>query len=342
MKINEGEILAPFTTLKVGGPAKFFADVSSVQELKEVLRFVKAENLNLFVLGGGSNVLISDKGFNGIVIKINIEGIETLEKNDRDCIFRVGAGVVWDDFVKFTVKRNIWGIECLSGIPGSIGASPVQNIGAYGQEVKDTIVSVEAVNMQTSTCRKFDSTQCGFSYRDSYFKKRREEIVTHVTYRLSKIPNLEFKYKELEKAFGNRFPSIWEIRQKVMEIRRSKSMVYDINDINSYSNGSFFINPVINKKQFEGLQKIHQDIPHWPVGNNKMKLAAAWLIENAGFNKGYKHKTTGLSEKHTLAIVNRGSANAKDIYDLHKIIIAKVKDAFGVEISPETQFIGDF
>ena len=287
-------------------------------------------------------MLVSDEGFRGLVIRLGVRGTEIVEDNSDHILIRAGAGENWDEFVAYCVENNYSGIECLSGIPSSVGASPIQNVGAYGQEVKDTIVKVEAIDVDDLSSKEFRCDDCDFEYRTSIFKRENKYIVTHVTYKLSKNYKPEFKYKSLKETFSGFEPTLEQVREKVLEIRKSKSMVYDKDDINSHSTGSYFLNPIVGKEKAKKLLEDFPDMPHWNQKDSRVKLAAGWLIENAGFNKGYKYKSASLSDKHALAMVNRGEATASDIYEFSNVIREKVLGIFGVGLESETVLVGEF
>lgn len=345
MEILENKNLAEHTTLGVGGPAKYFVNASNIKEIKNALDFAKDKDLPVLTLGGGSNILASDKGFKGLVIKINLLGIEKLKTNTNEVLLGVGAGENWDEFVLYTVNQGLGGIECLSGIPGLVGASPVQNIGAYGQEVKDVVKKVEVLDLESGTIKDFSKERCEFSYRNSIFKKEGGYVITRVIFSFKKDYSSKLKYEALAQAIGRKEHDLKKIRSAVLAFRKQKSMIYSKDDTNSHSTGSFFVNPLVSAKKLEALLKKYPKLPHWEVQQDKdrgYKLAAAWLIEQAGFYKGYKYKTAALSEKHTLAMVNRGKATASDIYEFSKLIRKKVLDVFEVGLELEAVLVGDF
>ena len=339
--ILENVTLSPFTTIKIGGPAKFFCTVISVEELISAIDWAQTNTVKFIVLGGGSSVVISDDGFDGLVIKMGIRGQEILNSGPDGIFIKSYAGEIWDDFVKYTVENNWAGVECLSSIPGTVGAAPIQNIGAYGQEVKDTITEVEVLNTLNLQIEKLSNTQCGFTYRNSVFKQKPGKIVVSITFKLIPEGEPTLKYKPLQDAFGGKIPSLKEVRNEVIQIRKSKSMVIDPKDLNSVSVGSFFINPIIDHKKLEKLKKKQGNaIPSWKTENGTYKLAAAWLIEQSGFNKGYSYKNVGISQNHALALINKGKGNSKELLDLANQIMSKVKSDFGVKLEIEPQLLG--
>ncbi len=324
--------LAPLTTLGIGGPAKYFVEAQSIDEIREALQWASSNRQPLLLLAGGSNVVIADEGFNGLVLHLQLRGIS----GDSDGVVTVAAGESWDDFVAMAVRNRWAGIECLSGIPGSTGATPIQNVGAYGQDVSETIVLVETLERSTSRMFRLTNTQCGFAYRTSAFKNAAIDryIILSVTFRLTPGGAPTVRYPELQKFVGHA-ADLQQIRDAVITIRRSKGMVIDPADPDTRSDGSFFMNPIVSPEKFAELG----DMPHFPAGK-KVKLSAAWLIENAGFQKGLVHGNVGISSKHTLAIINRGGGTAREVLELARMIQQGVLEKFGVELQPEPTFIG--
>lgn len=351
-EVIENYALAPLTTLKVGGAARFFVRAENENEIAEAVDFAHKRDLPVFILGGGSNVLISDKGFDGLILKIANRGIEFLrEKNNASVTAQ--AGEDWDEFVRSCVGENLAGVECLSGIPGSVGGTPVQNVGAYGQEVAETIVGVRVLERASGNFFDLTNADCAFSYRTSIFNTtdRDRFIVLAVSFVLRPEGEPAIRYKDLQQFFARREkPNLKETRDAVLQIRRAKSMVIAADDPNSQSAGSFFKNPVVETGKFARIAETALRLklienksqpPHFPAGENSVKIPAAWLIEKAGFQKGYtKNNRAGISSNHTLAIVNRGAANAADILDLAKEIQLRVWEIFGVELKPEPVFVG--
>lgn len=338
--------LAPLTTLKIGGRARFFIRAENENDIFEAFEFADKNKLDIFVLGGGSNVLIADKGFDGLVLQIAIKGIENNGEN-----LTVGAGEDWDEFVEFCVEKNLAGVECLSGIPGFIGGTPVQNVGAYGQEVSETIVSVRVFDRQTRQIKTLTNADCEFEYRKSIFNTtdKNRFIVLAVTFALDKNGKPKIAYQDLKNYFDTKEPNLAETREAVLNIRRKKSMVIDANDLNSQSAGSFFKNPIVELEQFNEIENECRKldiigetdkIPHFPVGANQVKIPAAWLIEKAGFEKGYLKGRVGLSTNHTLALTNRGDATANEFLELKNEIQTKVAEIFGIKLLPEPVFVG--
>jgi UDP-N-acetylmuramate dehydrogenase len=329
--------LAPLTTFGIGGPAKYFVAARTVNEVRDVVRWASAKNETLLVLAGGSNVLIADQGFDGVVLHIDLRGI-TVESEELDTVMvRVAAGEPWDAFVGLAVANRWAGIECLSGIPGSTGATPIQNVGAYGQDVSETIVRVEALDRSIGRVASLTNSDCRFEYRSSVFKNVEKDryIVLSATFRLRPNGTPAVRYPELQQYLGERGDDLQQVREAVIAIRRRKAMVIDPADPDTRSDGSFFMNPVISRQQFEKLGAM----PNYPAGEN-VKLSAAWLIENAGFHKGLVHGNVGISSKHTLAIINRGGGTAREVVELAQMIQERVRDRFGIELHPEPNFIG--
>ena len=348
MMIREQVPLAPLTTLGVGGPARFFAEASTESDVREAIEQALSLNTPLFVLGGGSNLLVSDRGFDGLVLKIALRGIEQAPGDGDSIVFDVAAGEEWDDFVALAVEENCAGVECLSGIPGSVGGTPVQNVGAYGQEVSETIREVMALDRQSLQLKTFTNPECGFGYRTSVFNTtdRDRYIILRVTYSLRRGGRPAVRYADLQKAFADTTtePTLSEVRAAVREIRRHKAMLIVPGDDDARSAGSFFKNPIIPQQQFEDLgAKLRSRgliVPSFAAGEGHRKLSAAWLVEQAGFAKGYNRGAAGISSRHTLAIVNRGGATAADIVALKNEIQSRVLSEFGIELQPEPVFVG--
>lgn len=349
--IQEKVPLARYTTLQVGGIADFFAEPASEAELLEALRWARARLLPLFVLGGGSNLLVSDAGFRGLVLHICIGGVESVERGGRR-IYSVGAGVGWDSFVERAVADRAAGIECLSGIPGSVGGTPIQNVGAYGQEVSETVTRVSGIDMATMKHVEFDHAACGFHYRSSRFNRSDHGgepgryILTRVEYSLRPGAPPNIAYADLKRYFsrpphGAATPSLAQARQAVLKIRRAKGMVLDANDPDSRSAGSFFRNPIVSLSEYEQIAALSASpVPHFDAGGEQVKLPAAWLIEQAGIRKGFALGMAAISSKHALAIINRGGAKASDILRLKEYVRHRVYRRFGVELHPEPVLLG--
>jgi len=347
MLLRENVPLAPLTTMQIGGPSRYFAEARTAAEAVEAVQFARAKNLPLFVLGGGSNLIISDQGWPGLTLKVSISGIQERREKGK-VLFQAGAGQEWDRFVAHSVARNCSGIECLSGIPGSVGGTPVQNVGAYGQEISETIESVLAFDRKHSQIHELCNEACGFGYRSSIFNTSERErfIILEVTYALTPGGSPRVEYADLKKYFAGRSspPTLAETRDAVLKIRASKGMLITPGDPDCRSAGSFFKNPVLTSEQHaelsaraaaRGLQ-----IPSYPALAAQQKVSAAWLVEHSGFHKGYVAGRVGISAKHALAIVNLGGANAADILALKAEIQARVKEAWDIELQPEPVFVG--
>jgi len=347
MKIQENIALAPLTTLRVGGRARYFLRAQAIEDVQAAVAFADEKKLPFFVLGGGSNVLISDDGWPGLVLQIGISGID--HNHERETIrLIVGAGEEWDAFVAFCVTRHCAGVECLSGIPGSVGATPVQNVGAYGQEVSQTIASVLVFDLADKQVREMDATDCEFSYRSSIFntRERGRYIILRVTYEVRAGGAPSLLYADLQRYFAgrNEAPALSEVREAVLKIRAGKGMLITAGDPNSLSAGSFFKNPVLAAGQFDELMRRAEErnlkVPSYPALSRQKKISAAWLVENSGFSKGYVKGHAGISSKHALALVNRGGASASEILALKDEIQKRVDQEWGIKLEPEPVFIG--
>ncbi len=344
MLLRENIPLAPLTTLGVGGPARYFTEATTEADVLEAAEFARARALPLFVLGGGSNLVIADAGFSGLVLKIAIAGVSHFTPPYGDAIFIAGAGGDWDAFVAQTVDANCAGLECLSGIPGTVGGTPVQNVGAYGQEVAETITEVRGLDLRSLEIVTLSNAQCGFAYRSSRFNttERGRYVILRVAFALKQDGQPTIRYADLDRRFEglDRSPTLSEVRGAVREIRHSKAMLIVPGEEDARSAGSFFKNPMVPQPEFERLSREFPQIPSYPASNGSRKIPAAWLVEHAGFAKGYSKGRAGISRKHALAIVNRGGASAADIIALKDEIQKRVRDKFGVELQPEPVFVG--
>ena len=343
MKILENIPLAPFTTLKIGGPARFYVKAETEDQVVEAFDHAEEKGLDLFVLGGGSNILVSDSGVDGLVVQIALKGESKVHGPNSKVQITVQAGEDWDRFVESCVNDSLAGIECLSGIPGFIGGTPVQNVGAYGQEVSETIVKVRCFDRSAKTIVELSNEDCGFSYRKSIFNsiERDRYIVLAVTYALTAGGSPKIVYKDLKEYFGGREPSLQETRDAVLSIRRAKSMVIDESDPNSRSAGSFFKNPIVDLTKLDEIRASGFDsVPQFPAGAGLAKIPAAWLIERSGFYKGFRMGNAGISENHSLALVNLGGAAAAEILELKNAIQSGVSERFAIELVPEPIFVG--
>jgi UDP-N-acetylmuramate dehydrogenase len=347
LKVEAQVELAPRTTIGVGGRAAQFLRVESAAELPEALTWAKARSLPVRVLGGGSNIVVADAGFAGLVIEMAMRGIQSADKSGAVEV-RAAAGEPWDDFVAAMVSRGYQGLECLSGIPGRVGATPIQNVGAYGQDVSETISEVLALDCASGEERAFSGAECRFSYRDSFFKSVEPGrfVVTEVTFLLKPGGAPAIRYAELERYFkeqGNTAPSLAETRETVIRLRRSKSMVLDASDPNSRSCGSFFMNPVLSASAFTAFcerARGEGHVPSFPQVDGRVKLSAGWLIEHAGLPRGTRDGAVGLSTKHALALVAHAGARAEDVARLASTVQRTVRARFAVELTPEPVFWG--
>jgi UDP-N-acetylmuramate dehydrogenase len=352
LQIREHVDLAPYTKLGVGGPARFMAAVRNEDQVSEALEFARSGGCPLFVLGGGSNLLVSDSGFPGLVIRMEMLGIRDLDGEDSGLI-TVAAGEAWDAFVERCVGRNLAGIECLSGIPGTVGAAPVQNIGAYGQEIGEAILSCRVLDLQTGSVEEFSAGDCRFGYRSSVFNttQRNRYIIVRVAFSLRPFGKPGIGYRDLREHFAGRSktPGLGEVRRTVMQIRDSKGMLLHDNVSGPKSAGSFFKNPVLdpercaeidNRARSRGLLQSGEELPRFAAPGGKEKLAAAWLIEHAGFGKGFVHGNVEVSRNHALALVNRGGAKASEFVELMQKIREKVHASFDIVLRPEPTFLG--
>ncbi len=346
MQLQQNLPLAPLTTFRIGGPARFFVEARSTADVAESVHFAQSENLPLFILGGGSNLLVSDAGWPGLVLKIGITGIDERQESGK-LILEAGAGEDWDGLVSHAVARNCAGVECLSGIPGNVGGTPVQNVGAYGQEVSETIASVLVFDLKDGQVRELCNEACGFAYRSSIFNttERGRFIILRVTYNLTPGGEPLVRYADLQKYFSaaQKQPSLSDVRQAVRTIRASKGMLIVPDDPDSRSAGSFFKNPVLTEAQYRSLcqQAAAKDlqVPAYPA-LEQHKVSAAWLVEHSGFAKGYGLGKAGISSKHSLAIVNRRDAAAADVLALKELIQEKVRREWNVELQPEPVLVG--
>jgi UDP-N-acetylmuramate dehydrogenase len=350
MLLQENVPLAPLTTFRIGGPACFFVEATSSNDVRQALTFSQAKNLPLFVLGGGSNLVVADSGWPGLVLKVAIPGIEQRSGHDDEgrVLFDAGAGEAWDRFVSHAVMAKCAGVECLSGIPGSVGGTPVQNVGAYGQEVSETIESVEVLDLNDGQVRELCREACGFTYRSSIFNttERGRFIILRVTYALTPGGGAHLEYGDLKRHFEGRetLPNLAETREAVRHIRARKGMLIVAGDPDCQSAGSFFKNPVLSEQQHDDLQKRAAakgfTLPSYPALEKSRKVSAAWLVEKSGFARGYGFGHVGISSKHALALVNRGGATAADVLALKDQIQQRVEEIWGVHLEPEPVMVG--
>jgi UDP-N-acetylmuramate dehydrogenase len=339
LSVRENVPLAPLTTFQIGGSARFFAEAHLEADVAEAVAYAGARNLPLFLLGGGSNLLVPDAGYPGLVLHMLIPGIVQLGEG----LFEVGAGVVWDDFVTHAIATGHAGVECLAGIPGSVGGTPVQNVGAYGQEVAETITQVRAFDRQTQAFVDLPKSACNFRYRASLFNtdQRNRYIVTQVRFQLRPNAAPTLHYADLKRHFAaNPNPTLAEVANAVRDIRRSKGMLITPGDPDTRSAGSYFKNPIVPTVQLTTIAAAvnlpTDKVPNWPTPTGSTtKLPAAWLLEQAGFVKGYGSGPAGISTRHTLALVNRNHTTFADIAALEAQIIATVQTKFGITLERE-------
>jgi UDP-N-acetylmuramate dehydrogenase len=340
---QSGVLLAQHTTLGLGGPARLFARCRSEEEIRECLRRADRERLAVQVLGGGSNIIFPDQGFPGLVLRVELAGLDCRE-DGPSAFLTAGSGEMWDEVVRWSVASNLGGIECLSGIPGLVGATPIQNVGAYGQEISDTLVSLQAVDRASLELVMFEASECDFAYRRSRFKyqDRDRYVITRATYRLRRNAEPQIRYAELRRFLESQgpwsnleagHPTLGAVREAVLALRRGKSMLLDPADPNARSVGSFFLNPVMALDRFAELHARWPEVPHFPAPDG-IKVAAAWLVEQAGFHKGYRHKGAGISAKHALALINC-EGTTDDLLELAALIEASVWDRFGIQLERE-------
>ena len=331
--------LSELTTLRLGGEPARMVEAHSEGELAELVRSAYEP---LLVLAGGSNVVVADGGFPGTVVRVLTRGIE--RDGGR---LKVQAGEPWDELVATTIDAGLQGFECLSGIPGSTGATPIQNVGAYGQEVSETVESVRVLDRASGQIVELPASECGFTYRGSIFKRRDRHVVLAVTFRMRESAvSGPLRYAELARRLdvpvGGSAP-LGEVREAVLGLRRGKGMVIDPADPDSVSAGSFFTNPILEPGDFARLQARTADLggpPAYPEPDGRIKTSAAWLIERAGYPRGYGDGRVGISTKHTLALVNRGGASTAELMTLAREIAAGVRDRFGVGLVPEPVLVG--
>jgi UDP-N-acetylmuramate dehydrogenase len=332
--------LRDYTSLRVGGPAKKFVEVGTESEI--IAAIEAASDSPILIIGGGTNILVADSGFEGTVIRITSHSMKSEVDACSGATLTIGAGENWDGFVALTLERGFAGLETLSGIPGSVGAAPIQNIGAYGHEVSEFITRVRTYDRQAKALKTFTNSECEFSYRNSHFKAhpgryvildvqfnlRIGEITTAITY--------EELAKKLGVEVGEKAP-VQETRKAVLELRASKGMLLNPSDRDSWSAGSFFTNPIITP---EIAAKLPEGTPQWPTADGMVKTSAAWLIEHSGVHKGDSHGGARVSTKHVLALTNAGNATATDIAELAKSAQKSVFEKFGITLEAEVNLIG--
>ena len=346
MKILENIPLAPFTTFGIGGPARWFIKAESESVIAEAVAWAQRRSTALFVLGGGSNLLISDTGFDGLVVHIGLRGVATITEPGHK-IYQAAAGEAWDALVERTVSDNCAGIECLAGIPGTIGGTPVQNVGAYGQEISTSIAGVRAFDLTQRAFVELSPSECDFSYRHSRFntRDRGRFIVTRVDYRLTPNGAPQLTYADLKSHFQNQpQPSLSQVASAVRSVRQSKGMLLVDGDPDCRSAGSFFKNPAVPQEIADRVRQAAAvaSVPLrvFPAADGLVKIPAAWLIEQAGFPKGFALGAAGISSRHTLALINRGGATSGDVLDLADRIKTAVQSRFGIALEMEPVLVG--
>ena len=345
--------LSELTTLRLGGPPQRLVEARSEDELAAIVREADAAGEPLLVLAGGSNVVVADEGFAGSVVRVATRGIEQLRRSDGRVWLDVQAGEDWDALVAMCVDGGLAGIEALSGIPGSVGATPIQNVGAYGQEVADVLAGVRALDRSTGEVHLLEVEECLFDYRSSVFKRDPDRwLVLGVIFALEPGDSEPVRYTELARRLGiaeGATAPLQDVRAAVLELRRGKGMVLDAADPDTVSAGSFFTNPILRGHAFAELaeraaERLGSDVvpPSWPASDHRyVKTSAAWLIERAGFMRGYGNPGgIAISSKHTLALTNRGNGTTRELVALAREIAGGVREAFGVELVPEPVFVG--
>ncbi len=343
--LKEQVVLAPYTTIGIGGAARFFCEAKDEADVEQAIAEAAQHGVELFVLGGGSNLLVADEGFDGLVLRMRILGVQETAPG----VFDVGAGEDWDGFVRTATTKNCAGVECLAGIPGKVGGTPVQNVGAYGQEVAETIVSVRAFDRTTSQFVDLPKEACGFHYRKSIFNSsdRDRYIVTRVRFALHPGGAARIAYADVHRIFAGRVepPSLDEVADAVRGIRRTKGMLIVEGDPDCRSAGSFFKNPIVPAADVERIAEAggvtEVELPRWPAGPGMVKLPAAWLLEKAGFTKGFAMGRVGVSSRHTLALINQGGATFAEIEALREAITTEVEWHFGIVLEQEPVVLGN-
>lgn len=348
--------LAPLTSLELGGPARWFVEAKTDEELVAALGWAREEGVDSLLLGGGSNVVISDDGPDALVVHTAQRGIERRREARQGGgheVWTVAAGEPWDPLVAATVEAGLAGIECLSGIPGTTGATPIQNVGAYGQEVEEVVESVRVLDRESFEVREMAPEECAFAYRDSFFRRNPGRYaVLGVTFRFTVGGEPALRYPELERAVkeaGGPSPSLASVRETVLTLRRGKSMVIEAGDENRRSAGSFFVNPVVAPEEAEavveralaaGIVPDESAVPRFDAPGGRVKLAAGWLVERSGLERGTRRGPVGISSRHALALVHHGGGKTADLIALAREVRRRVLDTFGVLIHPEPVFLG--
>jgi UDP-N-acetylmuramate dehydrogenase len=351
LRIGRDVSLAPLTTLELGGTAHAFAEIDDVAAAREAVRWARRNDLPLAIIGGGSNLVIADRGFAGAALRVEIRGIE-VENDGNRARLTAAAGEPWDELVEMTVSEGLAGLECLSGIPGWVGATPIQNVGAYGTEVAAVIEEVRVLDLTSLEERTMRPEACSFGYRSSTFREfPGRYLVLSVTFGLERGGQPKVEYRELRRALGigRSAPSLAEVRAAVLELRRAKSMVIEEGDPNRRSVGSFFVNPVLSPESLVALDERVRavgaatrsgGVPIFPAPGGDFKVPAAWLIEEAGFSKGHRRGAVGISTAHALALVHYGGGTADELVALARDIREGIRRKFDIELQPEPVFLG--
>lgn len=337
MDIQQNKLLTEYNTFHIAATAQWFISYHSLEDLQTLVRDEYFQECRILSIGEGSNLLFL-ANFHGIILHSEIKNIEEIARTSEKVVLRVGSGMKWDDFVAYAVEHEYYGIENLSLIPGQVGSSAIQNIGAYGAEVCQTIRCVHAIHRRTGELRVFERQECNYSYRHSIFKESEyaDYIIWAVDFELSLIPTFNFTYRDLAECFGSRAEklSLAEVRRTVIDIRNAK-----LPDTNVMGNaGSFFMNPIVNRDTFEVLQRQFPDIPHYPLRDGREKVPAGWLIDRCGL-KGYRTEHAGVYEEQALVLVNLGGATGTDIAQLAEYVQEQVRTRFGIDIYPEVRYI---
>lgn len=359
MIVKENVPLAPLTTLGVGGNARFFIAPQSVEEVKEALNFARERSLPVFVLGGGSNIVIADSGFDGVVLCMRISGITSTERGDRTWV-TVGSGVVWDDFVVYSIEHGFSGLECLSGVPGTVGGAVVANLGAYGAQASDTFVHAEVVDTHDHAggLKSIEKEQCDFSYHDSMFMHANGRyVVVSATFALSRDPSAQLSYRDnrfdmhtLAEKLGHA-PTQTDVRGAVLTMREEKGSLRMEGRLSYKSAGSFFHMPFVSSEEYAQIEARARALDAkkaeylrpwaWEQPNGSYKIAPGFLLEYTEFHKGYVQGGAGISPRHTLSIINVGNARAEDIARLASLMQKAVANIFGIRLEREVEYVGD-
>lgn len=359
MNLQENVQLTQFTTLGVGGEARFFVEAQSVEEVEEALAFARANALPVFVLGGGSNIVIADSGFNGLVLAFRIQGI-TVEYSDKGAVVTVGAGVVWDDFVVWSIEKKLSGLECMSGVPGTVGGAIVANVGAYGAQVSDTFMHAEVLDTQDESKKVLviKKEECDFSYHDSLFSRSGgRHIVVRATFLLSTDSTSVHSYKDnrfdmagLSLQLGHK-PTQQEVRDSVLNMREEKGSLIMKDRVSFKSAGSFFHMPFVSAEKYAEVVQRAQELDAkkeeqlrpwaWKQSDGSYKLAPGFLLEYTKFQKGYVQGGAGISPRHTLSIINVGEARASEVAELARDMQSAVEKSFGIKLEREVEYVGD-